>query len=44
VYVNKQYLASVTDSTYSMGQIGVTAEDLTNSTEVVFSNAKVWKL
>ena len=44
MYVNKQYLASVTDSTYGTGQIGVTAEDITNSTEVVFSNVKVWKL
>lgn len=44
LYVNLQHIASVSDSTYSRGQIGVYAEDGVNATEVVFSNAKVWKL
>lgn len=43
-YVNKQLVTTVTDSTYSQGQIGVVAQDLTNPTEVVYSNAKVWQL
>ncbi len=44
LYLNQQLLTTITDSTYSQGQIGVTAEDLNNATEVVFTNAKVWKL
>jgi len=44
LYLNQQLLTTITDSTYSQGQIGVTAEDLNTATEVVFTNAKVWKL
>ncbi len=44
LYVNQQYLISLTDSTYSSGSIAVFAEDHTNSTEVAFSNAQVWNL
>ena len=44
VYINKQQVATVTDSTHSQGQIGVLAVDFTNSTEVVYSNAEVWAL
>jgi hypothetical protein len=44
VYVNQQYLDSVNDSSYSSGLIAFFAEDHTNSTEVAFSNAQVWKL
>lgn len=44
LYLNQQLLTSVTDSTYSQGQIGVTADDSTNPTEVIFTHAKVWKL
>lgn len=44
VYVNQQYLDSVNDSSYSSGLIALFAEDHTNSTEVAFSNAQVWKL
>jgi hypothetical protein len=44
VYVNQQYVASLADGTYSSGEIAVFAEDHTNSTEVAFSNAQVWKL
>ncbi len=42
LYVNNQKIESVNDSTYSQGQIGVSAVELNNPTEVVFSNAKVW--
>ena len=42
LYVNNQKIDSVNDSTYSQGQIGVSAVELNNPTEVVFSNAKVW--
>lgn len=44
LYVNKQLVTSVTDSTYSSGAIGVTADPNTNPTEVIYTNAKVWKL
>lgn len=42
LYVNKQQIASVNDSTYSSGQIGVIAESVQNPTEVVFSNAEIF--
>jgi hypothetical protein len=42
LYVNRQEIASVSDNTYSHGTIGFLAEALSNSTEVAYSNAKVW--
>jgi hypothetical protein len=45
LYVNNQKITSVTDGTFSHGQIGVTASPYTSNgrpTEVVYSNAKVW--
>ncbi len=44
LYVNKQYITSVNDNSYSHGQIAVAAENEGNSTEVLFSDAKVWAL
>jgi hypothetical protein len=44
LYMNKQKVTSVTDSTFSQGQIGVVADAGNDLTEVVFSNARVWKL
>lgn len=44
LYVNQQYIATISDSTLSSGQIGVVAVDYTLPTEVEFSNAQVWKL
>ncbi len=44
LYLNQQFLTSVTDSTYNQGQIGVTADDATTPTDVIFTHAKVWKL
>ncbi len=41
-YVNDQPLISITDTTYSQGQIGVAADNDNSPTEIVFSNAKVW--
>lgn len=43
LYVNYSLIDKVNDSTYSQGQIGVAAGDRFDQTEVVFSNAKVWK-
>jgi hypothetical protein len=42
VYVNHQLITSITDNNYSAGQIGVFADNDTHSTEVTFSDAKVW--
>ena len=44
LYVNNQHIDSVSDSTYSQGEIGVAASSISNPTEVVFTNAKVWTL
>ena len=43
-YANKQYLGSISDSTFKSGQIGFFAEDNTNPTDVAFSNLQVWQL
>jgi hypothetical protein len=44
-YANQEEIDSVTDSTYSKGQIALAAEvETSNVTEVIYSNAKVWKL
>jgi eukaryotic-like serine/threonine-protein kinase len=42
LYVNHQKIDSVTDTTYSQGEVGVAAYDSTNPTEAIFTNAKVW--
>jgi hypothetical protein len=44
IYVNKQKITSVTDSTFTHGQIGVFADSINHPTTVTFSNAKVWTL
>jgi eukaryotic-like serine/threonine-protein kinase len=42
LYVNNSHIDSVSDGTYSQGEIGVAAVSSGNPTEAVFSNAKVW--
>ncbi len=42
LYVNMRKVATVSDATYSSGQIGVVAENTGDPTDVVFSDAKVW--
>jgi hypothetical protein len=44
LYVNDQSVKTVTNSTLSQGQIGVAASDYDSPVEVVFTDAKVWKL
>lgn len=44
LFANSTYIASVTDSTLSSGQIGVVALDFTLPTDVEFSNAQIWTL
>jgi hypothetical protein len=42
IYVNKQKIASASDSTFSHGQIGLFADGNSHPTEVAFNNVKVW--
>ena len=42
LYVNSQQIASINDSSYDRGQIGVIAYPYSDPTEVVYTNAKVW--
>ncbi len=42
LYVNRQKIPSMNDGTYTKGQIGVAADSLSNPTEVVFSNVRLW--
>jgi hypothetical protein len=44
LYVNHQQVKTVTNPTFSQGQIGLVASDYHSPTEVVFTHAKVWKL
>lgn len=43
-YINKQFATSVSDGTYTSGEIGVFAVDNTKPTDAAFTNAKVWQL
>lgn len=44
MYVNKQFIASVSDGTYAAGQIGVFASDDSVASDAAFTKAQVWKL
>ncbi len=46
LYVNQQKIDSISDSSYTHGKIGVVADGYPHNrpTEVVYSNARVWKL
>jgi hypothetical protein len=44
LYINKHFVNSTTDKSYSMGKIGVFAGDNRNATDVAFNNARVWQL
>ncbi len=44
LYINKQKVASLTDSTYSTGQVGVIAYNTGQSVDAAFTNAQVWAL
>lgn len=44
-YINKQEVDSISDGTYTQGQIGLTAESFGSSpTDVAYTNAEVWTL
>jgi hypothetical protein len=42
IFFNKQKVASVSDSTFVHGQIGLVADSYSHPSEVAFNNAKVW--
>jgi type II secretory pathway pseudopilin PulG len=44
LYVNTQLVASITDTAYGSGQLGVVAWDAANPTTITFANQRVWKL
>lgn len=44
MYVNDQYIDSISDTTYQTGQLGLFAYNLLDPTDATFSNAQVWKL
>ena len=44
LYVNHQRVTVVYGAINTHGWIGVTVPDINNPTEVIFQNAKVWKL
>jgi hypothetical protein len=44
VYLNQQFITSTTDTTLTAGMVGVLASADQQSTEVAYSNAKVWLL
>ncbi len=44
MYVNQQFVATISDSTYTSGQIGVYTDSDASGAEVLFRNAQVWKL
>jgi hypothetical protein len=44
LFVNQNFVISVTDSTFASGQIGVVALDYNVPADVEFSNAQVWTL
>ena len=44
LYINKHYVGTTRDNSYSSGEIGVFAGDNTTGTNVSFSNAQVWSL
>jgi hypothetical protein len=43
-YFNGQYVTTIKDSSLTSGQIGVTADDGANATEVAYTQAQVWRI
>ncbi len=43
-FINGQFIVSIQDGTAQSGELGVYAYEFTHSTEVLFSNMKVWVL
>src|SRR5258708_3975858 len=43
LFINRQYVASASDTNFTSGQIGLVADEDTHSTGVAYSNLQVWK-
>ena len=43
LFINRQYVASASDTNFTSGQIGLIADEDTHSTDVAYSNLQVWK-
>ncbi|MEO8970131.1 MAG: hypothetical protein ABI406_00855 [Ktedonobacteraceae bacterium] len=44
LFVNEQFVTSISDNTFTHGAIGVVAGDLSHPTEVAFTHAEIWQL
>ncbi|MBV9227913.1 MAG: protein kinase [Chloroflexi bacterium] len=44
MYINQKFVARASDSTYQSGRIGVFTDSDASGAEILFRNAKVWKL
>ena len=44
LYINRQFVVQVKDSTATSGMIGLFADNETNATDVIFRDVKVWHL
>ncbi len=44
LYINRHFVASASDSTYTSGTLGLVAVDRTAGTDIAFSNLRVWRL
>jgi hypothetical protein len=44
MYVNHQFLASITDTSYRQGQIGAFAQGINGGFDIIISDVRVWKL
>ena len=44
IYLNKQFVASCSDTTYSSGSAGLLVGSTKNGTEATFSNLQIWQL
>lgn len=43
LYLNQQNIDSINDGSYTSGYLSLTAGDITNSTEVAYSNIRIWE-
>ena len=44
LYINRQFVVQVEDATLATGGFGVLADDHTNATDVLYTNAQIWDL
>jgi len=44
IFIDDTYLGTILDSSYSSGQIGIIANDVSNTTLVMYTKVQVWKI